>query len=178
MQFVEIFINLASILIFLVFYSDYGLMLKFLNKLQNKLFSEFEKKFFSFINFDAAKLIEKIYFRYASTIHFIFSSLPFQKFEKYKIYNLKFNIPTNTEFYLEYRYGKKWRKKNKNYRICDGKMTFFYKLNFFSEIDKYRRGVRFKQKKIDLSDTRKKITSPFILSLQEIKTIKSKDKFY
>ena len=40
------------------------------------------KKFFSFINFDAAKLIEKIYFRYASTIHFIFPAYLFQKFEK------------------------------------------------------------------------------------------------
>ena len=131
------------------------------------------KKILSSINFNIAKQIEKIYFRYASTVHFIFPIVFFQKFKKYKIYNLKLNIPTHTEPYLEYRYGKKWRTKSKSYRLCDGKMIYFHKLNFFSEIDKYRKGVRFKQKKIDFSDTRK--THSFIFSLKEIKAIKSKE---
>ena len=127
-------------------------------------------------NHKLSKSINLILFNiYMKTSKFLMHAIPLKHF-KYDIklvnYNgLVFGIPKNLNSYLEYRYGNKWRKFNKDWNASDGKflrirkqnmkIKFYYSKNFNFrnfKVPQVKRNYKFK-----FSDTQNKK----IISLDE-----------
>lgn len=109
-----------------------------INKL-NKLLPDGMRYFLSAI-------LEKIYFYTCSTTWFVFPEMYFESFAEKKYMGIDFFIPNKVESYLEYRYGKSWRKKNKNWRLTDGRYLRFRVLSYYNNCLYKRCYVKFESK--------------------------------
>lgn len=76
-----------------------------------------------------AKIIFSLYVNTCKSLWFVVEARFFKNLSSKVLYGINFKIPSSVFSYLEYRYGPNWTVKNKNWRLADGKIVRFRRIN-------------------------------------------------
>ena len=113
----------------------------------------------------------RLYFQFSITSQFAIPKNFLEGFKKVKIYDEITTIPFKYIEYIKWRYGSKWKKPDKKWRLTDGSMVFLNNLddywNYFSKAPALERSNIF-IKNITISQN-----SIFQFNLSELKKIKT-----